>query len=133
MKRAVLILSIIAILGVIGGVIFFVAGTAAIAGQCQQFANDQTQLQACVQQNAAAGAGSLLIGTLAYIVGGLCAFVAWILGLIKTAQIGRWGWFVLVLLISPLGSLIYGIAGPTERAVPAMATMQPPYSSPYQQ
>lgn len=129
MKRAVLILSIIAILGIIGGVILFVAGTASALGPCQQYANDQTQLQACLQQNtgAGAGAGLLLLGVLGYIVGGLCAFVAWILGLVKTAQIGRWGWFVLVLLISPLGSLIYGIAGPTERAVPAMATMQPPY------
>jgi hypothetical protein len=39
----------------------------------------------------------------------------WILGLIRTAQLGRWGWFVAVLLISPLGSLLYGLAGPTQR------------------
>jgi len=126
-KLAVLILSIVAILALIGGIVFYIAGFAAVAAQCQQFANDQTQLNACAQQHASAGAGGFLIGTLLLIVGALCAFVGWVLGLIKTAQIGRWGWFVLVLLISPLGSLIYGIAGPTERAMAAAMPMQPPY------
>lgn len=131
MKRAILILSIIAILGVIAGVVVFVMAAAAAAGQCQQYSNDQTQFNQCIQSSSAIG--QTLIAIVLYIIGGLCAFVAWILGLVKTAQIGRWGWFVLVLLISPLGSLIYGIAGPTERAVPAMATMAPPYQPPYQQ
>lgn len=133
MKRAVLILSIIAILGIIAGVVVLGMAIAAVATQCQQFANDQTQLNQCTQSAGTQVAGQTLIAILLYIVGGLCAFVGWILGLVKTAQIGRWGWFVLVLLISPLGSLIYGIAGPTERAVPAMATMPPPYQPPYQQ
>lgn len=127
-KRAILILSIIAILGFAGGIFFYVSGTAAVLAQCQSSLDDQTALQACLQQNAAAGASSLLIGILLFVVGGLCGLIGWILGLVKTAQIGRWGWFVAVLLLSPLGSLIYGIAGPTERA--GVAAM--PVGTPYQ-
>ena len=127
MKLAILILSIVAILGFIGGFVLDIAGTAAVVSQCQQVANDQTALQACIQDHAASGAGLLLIGTLGFIVGGLCGLVAWILGLVKTAQIGRWGWFVAVLLLPGLGSLIYGIAGPTERAVAVAAPVQTPY------
>lgn len=127
MKPAILILSIIAILGFIGGVVFYAIGTAAVVSQCQQVLNDQAQLQSCVQAHASAGAVPVLIGILGLIVGGLCGLVAWILGLVKTAQIGRWGWFVAVLLLPALGSLIYGIAGPTERAGAVATPMQTPY------
>jgi hypothetical protein len=102
MKRAILFLSIGAIVAFIVGIVLAGAGA--------------TQASA---SSGSAGAGTLLalIGLILYFLGGLMAFVAWIMGIIATARIGRWGWFVLVLLISPLGSLIYGIAGPTERAV----------------
>jgi hypothetical protein len=38
------------------------------------------------------------------------------MGLIKTAQIRRWGWFAAVLLLPVLGSLLYGLVGSTKRA-----------------
>lgn len=52
-------------------------------------------------------------------------FVIWILTLIKTAQIQRWGWFVVILLLgvfsvsilAPPGALIYGFAGPLKKKV----------------
>ncbi len=44
-------------------------------------------------------------------IGGLVSLVTWILGLVKTVQLKRWGWFVAVLLLGTIGTLIYGIAG----------------------
>lgn len=57
------------------------------------------------------------IGAVIAAVGGLLIFISWISALIRTAIIGRWGWFVVMLLlgliISPLlwlWMLIYLIA-----------------------
>jgi membrane protease YdiL (CAAX protease family) len=47
------------------------------------------------------------------IVGGIVFAVAWIGALIRTAQLGRWGWFVLLLLFSIVSLLIYILWGPT--------------------
>ena len=58
---------------------------------------------------------AVAIGIALYLGGALAALAAWILGLAKTAQIKRWGWFVAVLLTPPLGTLLYGLAGPTTR------------------
>jgi len=58
---------------------------------------------------------AVAIGLALYIAGALAGLVAWIGGLIKTGQINRWGWFITVLLLPALGSLLYGLAGPTQR------------------
>lgn len=85
-----------------------------------------TQLRACQSSSAStnlpnlaqcltSGSRATTIGLVLYLAGVLAALVAWIMGLIKTAQIRRWAWFVVVLLISPVGSLLYGVVGPTTR------------------
>jgi len=45
-------------------------------------------------------------------LGGIAGLVAWIGGMIKMVQLKRWGWFVGVLLLAPLSTLLYGIIGP---------------------
>jgi hypothetical protein len=40
----------------------------------------------------------------------IAALGAWLLGIIDTLRRGMWGWFILVLLVPALGSLIYSIA-----------------------
>ena len=37
----------------------------------------------------------------------IAALGAWLLGIVDTIRRGMWGWFVLVLLVPVLGSLIY--------------------------
>jgi hypothetical protein len=64
---------------------------------------------------APATATAINIGIALYVGGIVAALLAWIGGLIKTGRIGRWGWFVVVLLLSPLGSLLYGLVGPSGR------------------
>jgi hypothetical protein len=111
MKRAILILSIVAILVLIVGMVAFFGSVGAAAANCTTSSSGQLQCP----NNASGGIlGGAALGLLGLFGGGLLAFVTWILGLVKTAQIKRWGWFVAVFFLTPLASLIYGIVGPDE-------------------
>lgn len=78
--------------------------------------------------NALAASGELFIakdmanssmtatGALLFLIAFLLAAVAWIGALIKTIRLGRWGWFICLLLFSGITMLIYIFAGPTTRA-----------------
>jgi hypothetical protein len=113
-KRTILFLSLGAILlGIVGGVIYGV-GVAAVASCAGTGATTITT--ECAGQ----GGTSFLIGAGVLLLAGILGLIGWIGGLIKTATIGAWGWFVVVLILGTLGALIYGIAGPETRATPAM-------------
>lgn len=132
MKRAILILSIVAMLLLVIGLVVVVGAGASVAANCTTDAAGHTS---CPTNAATTGAvGGAAIGILLLVLGFLTTAVAWIMGLIKTAQVKAWGWFVAVLLVSPLGSLIYGIAGPDQAPAPQYAGPQyPPQQSPPQQ
>jgi hypothetical protein len=53
-----------------------------------------------------------LIGIVIMLIGVCLGIVAWILALVRTAMMHTWGWFVAVLLLTGLGTLIYLLAGP---------------------
>ncbi len=128
MKRAILILSIVAILLLVIGLVVVVGAGASVAANCTTDASGQVT---CPNGAASSGAaGGVAIGFLLLVLGGLSSTAAWIMGLIKTAQVKAWGWFVAVLLVSPLGSLIYGIAGPDQAPAPQYAGPQYPQQSP---
>ena len=114
MKRAILILSILAIVVLVVGLVAFFGAAATAAANCTQTTAGQAQCN-----NGATGtiAGGAILGVLGLFGGALLAFVTWILGLVKTAQIKRWGWFIAVFFLTPLSTLIYGIAGPDEPAM----------------
>ncbi len=66
-------------------------------------------------------------------IGGLLSLIAWIGALIRTAQLGRWGWFVCLIIFSGITMLIYIFAGPTTPAnQPAYAGQYPPQQYPRQ-
>jgi hypothetical protein len=67
------------------------------------------------------GSQAATMGFVLYLAGVVAALVAWALGLITTAVHGRWGWFVVVLLLSPLGSLLYGLFGGSTSSATARA------------
>jgi hypothetical protein len=83
-----------------------------------------TQLQSCQTslytsdqfRCLTSGSQAATMGFVLYLVGVVAALVAWVLGLITTAVRGRWGWFLVVVLLSPLGSLLYGLFGPATRS-----------------
>ena len=102
------------------GLIFIVGVVAAIVGAILFGVGAQASQQ--VSSQLASGDYSSLstgggIGLLIAAIGGLLIFISWLSALIRTAIIGRWGWFVVMLilglLISPLmwlWMLIYLIA-----------------------
>jgi hypothetical protein len=112
-KRTILFLSLAAILLGIVAVVAYAIGLGA-AASCAG-AGATTISTDCVAQ----GATPVLIGIGVGILAGILGLIGWIGGLIKTATIGAWGWFVAVLILGSLGALIYGIAGPETRAAPA--------------
>ena len=62
-----------------------------------------------------------------FVIAGIIDLVAWIGALVKTAQLGRWGWFICLLLFSGITMLIYIFAGPqTPAYVQAPAGGYPP-------
>ncbi len=58
----------------------------------------------------------LVLSVILWGIGAVLALVAEIGALIKAAQRRSWVWFVVILLFSGLGALIYAAASPTERA-----------------
>src|SRR5262249_32724282 len=52
-----------------------------------------------------------------YAIAGVLAFFAWILAGVNTLRIQAWGWFLTNLLLFGIGSLMFGLFGPTAEDV----------------
>jgi hypothetical protein len=61
---------------------------------------------------AASTKGAILTGVILTGLGVILGLISWIGALIATGKQHRWGWFVLVFLLSGIGELIYLIGGP---------------------
>src|SRR5712691_512228 len=72
------------------------------------------------------------IGIFFFVIGGLLGFIAYVGALVKTAMLGRWGWFICLLLISGITMLVYIFAGPETRPAAQMPMGYPPQSYPPQ-
>jgi len=109
-KKPIAILLVIGvILAAIGGVLVGIGA----AGMVTVTASGSVQATGTVSPAYLLGAGLAAIG-------GIFSLVAWIGALVATGKLGRWGWFVLVFLLSGLGVLIYLIGGPSVNSyVPA--------------
>jgi hypothetical protein len=107
-KRTVLYLALGSIVLIILGVIFAVVAAGGTI----------TSADGALSASATTGVFGIL-ALACYGIGVILALVAWIGGLIKTAQIGAWVWFVIVLILGSLGALIWAIAGPEARTAPA--------------
>lgn len=69
--------------------------------------------------------GLFFAGIAVSAVAGILGLIAWVGALVRTAQLGRWGWFVCLIIFSGITMLIYVFAGPT------MPANQPVYAAPY--
>ena len=65
----------------------------------------------------------LLVGAVLFLLGCLVGLAAWVSGLITTAAIGQWGWFVASALCNVLGALAYALAGPETRQAARSGTV----------
>lgn len=72
------------------------------------------------------------IGIIFFVIGGILGFIAYIGALIKTAMLGRWGWFVCLLLLSGITMLVYIFAGPETRPAVQVPMGYPPQGYPPQ-
>ena len=66
------------------------------------------------------------VGAILVFVAGLLVFAAWIGALIRTAQLGRWIWFVFLILFSGLTLLLYIFFGPKTPTRAYIAAHAPP-------
>lgn len=114
MKYALFVLSLVAIiLGIVGYAQVFGAigsGTA----QCAQYINNQQAYQQCILASEQQFSSGLSNGSALLFIGLAFVFegIAWILGLVWTVIHRRWGWFISVLLFTPLATLLYSLFGP---------------------
>ena len=123
-KKTILWLVITAIVLAIIGLVVFAPALASASKQCTQ---EQINTNTCSINLHGGQAAGVVIGSILWVVAGLIWLVAWIGALIRSAKMGSWGWFVVVLILSGLGTLVYAIFGPRDR--PAM-TNYPPTSYP---
>jgi uncharacterized membrane protein len=60
-----------------------------------------------------------LIALLVYPVAtGILFLITWIMGLVKTAKMKRWGWFAALFFLTPITSLLFGLIGPEDEPEP---------------
>ena len=57
------------------------------------------------------------VGFHLYVIAGVLAAFAWVVGMIVSFRTGSWGWFALVVLLPAIGSLMFGIFGPTRQDI----------------
>jgi hypothetical protein len=127
-KRTILWLVLTAIALMIIGVVVFAPSVASAASHCTQ---QQINSNTCAVNLRGAQAAGAIIGVILWIIAGLIWLVAWIGALVRSAKMGSWVWFVIVLIFSGLGTLIYAIAGPADRpAAPYPPTSYPPAGYP---
>ncbi|MEO7001889.1 MAG: hypothetical protein ABI068_08680 [Ktedonobacterales bacterium] len=51
------------------------------------------------------------IANVLYLIGIILTVIVWLAGMIRTARQGRWGWFALIFLFTPITTLIYSLVG----------------------
>ena len=119
MKKSVSrVLYLLALLLWIGGIVVFYYGAG--GGNMSTFnalvTSGHLFVAADMSNSTFTGIGALLVA-----VGSLLALIAWIGALVKTARLGRWGWFVFLLIFSAITLLIYIFAGPTTSTRPSFS------------
>lgn len=52
---------------------------------------------------------TVLVTSVCVLIGGLAMFATWILGLVRAATLGQWKWFIAILFLTPIATLLYGL------------------------
>jgi hypothetical protein len=123
-KKTIFWLVLTAIVLAIIGVVIFAPSIGSAASQCTQ---EQINSNTCAITLHGAQAAGVVIGAILWVISAIFWLVAWIGALIRSAKMGSWAWFVIILIFSGLGTLIYAIAGPPDRPAP---TAYPPTGYP---
>jgi hypothetical protein len=114
-KKTIFWLVITALILLVIGAVVFAPSIASATSHCTQ---EQINANTCSITLQGAQAAGVTIGAILWLIGFILWFIAWIGALIRSAKMGSWGWFVVVLIFSGLGTLIYALFGPPDRPVP---------------
>lgn len=123
-KKTIFWLVLTALILLVIGAAVFAPSIATAASHCTQ---EQINSNTCSITLSGAQAAGVVIGGILWLIGLILWFVAWIGALVRSAKMGSWVWFVVVLIFSGLGTLLYALFGPPDRPVP---TGYPPYGYP---
>ena len=124
-KRTILWLVLSGIILAIIGTALFVPAVVSAAGHCTQA---QLNNGTCNITPTSVQSAAIAVGVILWIIAAILDLIAWIMALIRSARMRSWGWFIVVLLIHGLGTLIYAIAGPPDQ--PRMPAYYPPNQPP---
>ena len=123
-KKTILWLVLTAIVLAIIGVAVFVPSFATAARHCTP---EQINANTCPVTLSGAETVGVVIGSILWLISAVIWIVAWIGALVRSARMQTWVWFVIVLIFSGLGTLLYALFGPSDH--PA-TTGYPPISYP---
>ena len=123
-RKTILILWIVSFVVALVGFGMFVPGIVKAANNCT---TTPAGTQNCTLPPGDPVAVLAGFGIFVLIAASIVGAVAWIGALVSSAKAQAWGWFVVVLIFSSLGTLIYALAGPPEQQ-PAPIGGYPPYS-----
>ncbi|HEY7347920.1 MAG TPA: hypothetical protein VH599_06330 [Ktedonobacterales bacterium] len=123
-KKTIMWLVLTALVLTIIGIALFVPSIATVTSHCTP---EQINTNTCSVSLQGGQATGVVIGSILLLASGIIWLVAWIGALIRSAKMQTWVWFVIVLLFSGLGTLIYALFGPKDRPAP---TMYPPTGYP---
>ena len=118
-SRTLYLLAIV--LGIVAGVLFF------LGFQGSNLNSLQNSYSVSTAVNNVNNPALVFAAIALWAVASILALIALIGALVRMAQLGRWGWFVCLLVISGITMLVYIFAGPTTPA------NQPVYAAPYPQ
>ncbi|MBA3825549.1 MAG: hypothetical protein H0X24_16830 [Ktedonobacterales bacterium] len=119
-------LSLIGLAGVIIGFVFFGLSAVGATASTTVDASGSTTLSNITGGNPALA----LVGILLLVAAGIVSLIAWIGGLIRTAQLQRWGWFVPMLIFGSIVTLIWSFAGNDTPNAPTFQNPQYPPQPP---
>lgn len=111
-KRAILWLTLIGIALAIIGAILAVPVAASAVQHCTQAQINAGTCQPNVPSNEALRVGS---GVILFLLAAILHLIAWIGSLVRSARMGSWAWFVVVLLLNEVGLLLYALFAPRDR------------------
>ncbi len=98
-SRVILVLSAGALLALIGGLLLTMGALAVCSG------GGNGASSSCGQEIFV----TTLITSVSVLIGGMATFTTWILGLVRTATFRQWRWFIAILFLTPIASLVYSV------------------------
>lgn len=124
-KTPILILSIVAA-ALLAMVVYVLLTSPALATPVVCF-RTTNQSSTCVTGSQARTLAALGVSVGPLLLSIIAGLPAWIIGLTRTLYTRRWGWFVAILLLSPVAGVLYGFLGPEHAATTVSA---PPATPP---